>query len=123
MTTHLPAEPTLSVPGLILRPWTEADAGGLIEAYRDDALRRWASPAVDDEAGAARWIRERQRDWEDGSRLAFAVLEDLGPAGREQLVGQAVLKGVGPGTVSGEVGYWTTAHARGRGWRPGRCGR
>ncbi|MGX4694060.1 GNAT family N-acetyltransferase [Streptomyces sp. JNUCC 63] len=118
MTTRLPAEATPSAPGLILRPWSEADAAELIETYRDDALRRWASPAVDDEAGAARWIRERQRDREDGNRLAFAVLEPHGPAGGERLVGNAVVKGIGPGAVSAEVGYWTAAHARGRGVAP-----
>ncbi|MFB7734396.1 GNAT family N-acetyltransferase [Streptomyces sp. NPDC056112] len=124
MTAYPSAKATPGTPALTLRPWRAADAADLVAAYRDETLRRWAGPAVDDETGADRWIRERQRDWETGDRFAFAVLEAPGPEGhedregpeaRERLVGHAVVKGLRPGAPSAEVGYWTAAHARGRG--------
>ncbi|MFB7110887.1 GNAT family N-acetyltransferase [Streptomyces sp. NPDC056190] len=124
MTAYPSAEVAPGLPALTLRPWCAADAAGLVEAYRDETLRRWGGPAVDDETGAARWIRERQRDWETGDRFAFAVLEAQSPEGREgpetreRLVGHTVVKGVRPGAPSAEVGYWTAAHARGRGVAP-----
>ncbi|MFH9979141.1 GNAT family N-acetyltransferase [Streptomyces sp. NPDC017179] len=118
MTAYPAADATPDAPALTLRPWRAADAADLVEAYRDQALRRWAGQVVDDGTGAARWIRERQRDWETGDRFSFAVLEAQGPDGRERLVGHAVVKGVRPGVPSAEVGYWTAAHARGRGVAP-----
>ncbi|MFF7903107.1 MULTISPECIES: GNAT family N-acetyltransferase [unclassified Streptomyces] len=118
MTTHPTPKATPEAPTLTLRPWHTADAADLVEAYRDEALRRWAGQVVDDRNGAARWIRERQRDRETGDRFSFAVLEAQGPEGRERLVGHAVVKGLRPGVPSAEVGYWTAAHARGRGVAP-----
>jgi hypothetical protein len=50
----LGADATPSAPALRLRPWGPADAFDLVELYRDDALRRWTSSAVDDLASAAR---------------------------------------------------------------------
>ncbi|MFI9604107.1 GNAT family N-acetyltransferase [Streptomyces sp. NPDC052043] len=133
MTAYLSAPATSRGPALILRPWSEADAADLVEAYRDDALRHWTTSAVDDEAGAARWIREQQQGRETRNRYAFAVLEPRGPEdaegaegaegpegreGRDRLVGHVVVKGFRPGAPSAEVGYWTVAHARGRGVAP-----
>ncbi|KAK1183745.1 GNAT family N-acetyltransferase [Streptomyces sp. NBS 14/10] len=114
----LEAEATSSAPALVLRPWGPADAADLVEVYRDDVLRRWTSSAVDDEAGAARWIQEQQRGWETGDRFAFAVVEARTAASEGRLAGDAVLKNVTSGVPSAEVGYWTAAHARGRGVAP-----
>ncbi|MFJ9589541.1 GNAT family N-acetyltransferase [Streptomyces acidicola] len=49
-------------------------------------------------------------------QFSFAVLEAQPDSDRGQLVGDVVLKGVVPGKPSAEVGYWTAAHARGRGF-------
>lgn len=38
--------------------------------------------------------------------------------GQGRLVGGAVVKEIAPGKQSAEVGYWTVAHARGRGVAP-----
>ncbi|MGW4276851.1 GNAT family N-acetyltransferase, partial [Streptomyces seoulensis] len=100
------------------RPGGPPPLGELVEVFRDDALRRWTSAAVDDEAGAARWVRDQLRGWETGQRYAFAVVES-GPADAGGgLAGHVVLKGVVPGVPSAEVGYWTVAHARGRAVAP-----
>lgn len=111
-----PATPT--APALRLRPWDRSDAPALVEVYRDEALRRWTSGAVDDEEGAARWVRARERGWAAGDRFAFAVLEagTDGAGGRPS--GHVVLKRPVAGAPCAEVGYWTAAHARGRSVAP-----
>lgn len=108
---------TPASPARVLRPWRTEDLAALVEAYRDPALRQWANFAVDDDADGARWVQDQQRGWAAGDRFGFAVLEaQPGPA-RAQLVGSAVLKGDASGEPAAEVGYWTAAHARGRGPR------
>ncbi|RMI36210.1 GNAT family N-acetyltransferase [Streptomyces triticirhizae] len=114
----LEAAATPSAPALILRPWDSADAADLVALYRDDALRRWTSATVNDEAGAARWIQEERRGWDRGDRFGFAVVESRTAGTDGGLAGHVVLKNVVPGASSAEVGYWTAAHARGRGVAP-----
>lgn len=93
------------------------DVSSLVEAYRDPVLRRWTGSAVEDHADAVRWVREQERGWAAGERYGFAVLETRS-SGDGSLVGNVVLKDVAPGGPSAEVGYWTAAHARGRGVAP-----
>lgn len=118
ITTRLEAAATASAPALLLRPWNPGDATALVELYRDKELRRWTSSAVDDEAGARKWVQVQQCGWEAGDRFSFAVTEPRSPGGDGPLVGHAVLKNVAPGLASAEVGYWTAAHARGRAVAP-----
>ncbi|MER8182854.1 GNAT family N-acetyltransferase [Kitasatospora sp. NPDC094015] len=118
ITTRPTAAATPSGPALVLRPWGPADAADLVGLARDEALRRWTSFAVHDEASAARWIEEQQRGQEAGDRLAFAVLMSEPAGGEGRLAGHVVLKGAVPGASSAEVGYWTAPHARGLGVAP-----
>ncbi|MDX3240643.1 GNAT family N-acetyltransferase [Streptomyces sp. ME18-1-4] len=118
IAVRLRTRPTPSAAALLLRPWEAADADDMVEAYRDDALRRWTASTVDDAVGAARWIQEQQRGWETGDRFGLAVVESRESGQREPLVGHVVLKRGSPGSPSAEVGYWTAAHARGRGVVP-----
>ncbi|MFJ5933415.1 GNAT family N-acetyltransferase [Streptomyces sp. NPDC093071] len=106
---------TPAFPALVLRPWSMEDVAALVEVSRDPALRRWVNSAVDDDADGARWVRAQQRGWAAGERFGFAVLETQPASVRDQLVGNVVLKEVAPGRPVAEVGYWTAAHARGRG--------
>ncbi|GGY01083.1 GNAT family N-acetyltransferase [Streptomyces djakartensis] len=117
-TPRLRVAATPAAPALTLRPWTAADAPGLLALSRDDALRHWTSLDVDDETSAARWLREQREGWEQGRRFAFAV-EEAGPAGTAAApAGHVVLRYAAPGAASAEVGYWTAARARGRGVAP-----
>ncbi|MBC9726954.1 GNAT family N-acetyltransferase [Streptomyces sp. TRM68367] len=116
ITARLHAPATATAPALTLRPWTPQDAAELAALHRDATLRRWITGAVDDEAGAARWLREQRRGWESGHQYAFAVVEPHGDGENGgRLAGHVILKDVTPGAESAEVGYWTAAHARGRG--------
>ncbi|CAL9571955.1 GNAT family N-acetyltransferase [Streptomyces griseomycini] len=112
-----PATPVRLTTGtLTLRPWAPKDAAALAELYEDEAMRRWATAPVHDEPSAARWVAEQRRGWETGERLAFAVEETRASDARP--VGNVVLKRPATGSPSAEVGYWTAAHARGRGVAP-----
>ncbi|MCX5376826.1 GNAT family N-acetyltransferase [Streptomyces sp. NBC_00091] len=121
----LEAPATSAGPALVLRPWCLEDVDALVEAYRDPVLARWAVsvPVPDSEAAGVRWVQDQQRRWAAGERFAFAVLEAgpdpaSGHPASRRLVGGVVLKEVVPGKPSAEVGYWTVAHARGRGVAP-----
>jgi RimJ/RimL family protein N-acetyltransferase len=77
-------------------------------------MRRWLRHlvATDDEARAM--IQARHADWAAGTRYSFAVLL-AEPGAPGDLVGSVSIRGLDDAAVSGEVGYWITAPARGRG--------
>ncbi|MGW5781215.1 GNAT family N-acetyltransferase [Streptomyces sp. NPDC003863] len=112
MSVLLSVEPTACLPALGLRAWQPDDVDALVAAHRDPALRRWLMTTINSEADARRWIDEQRQAWVDGTRFAFAVLEDDG-AGFGPPVGHVAVKPSGEGSV--EVGYWTAAEVRGRG--------
>lgn len=115
----LQAGATQSAPALVLRPWCVEDVEPLVEVCPDPALRPWTSSSVENDADGARWVQAQLQGWAAGDRFGFAVLEAQPESAHGQLVGSVVLKDVTTGEPSAEVGYWTAAHARGRGVAPG----
>ncbi|TMR97680.1 GNAT family N-acetyltransferase [Nonomuraea basaltis] len=111
----LNAAATPASPALVLRPWDAEDVAAVVAAYRDPVLRRWTSSRVENEVEGLRWVRAQQRGWATGTRFSFAVLEAHPRPAFRQVLGNMVLRDVAPGKSSAEVGYWTAAHARGRG--------
>ncbi|ATZ26318.1 hypothetical protein SLAV_22520 [Streptomyces lavendulae subsp. lavendulae] len=107
-----PAQPDR--PALLLRPWEEADVPALRSAYRDPVLRRWTRYPVDSERDGLMFVEDHRRDWAEGRRFGFAVLEEDSGL----LVANTALKRPDADGPSAEVGYWTAAHARGRGVAP-----
>ena len=99
-----------SAPGLVLRPWRLEDLSALVAAHRDPVLRRWLSTSLTDEARARQWLGVQAAGWAAGTRFSFAVV----PEAADQSVLGHVAVTVATGDVA-EVGYWTAAHARGRG--------
>ncbi|KUN18637.1 acetyltransferase [Streptomyces corchorusii] len=118
MNVTLQVDATPSASALFLRPWDDGDVEPLVEAYRDPTLRRWTRLPVESIEDAAEWLEMQRRGWETGERLSFAVYEDHSGTGKGRLVGNVVMKRTGPSQESAEVGYWTAAHARGRGVAP-----
>jgi RimJ/RimL family protein N-acetyltransferase len=107
-------EPTATVPGLLLRPWAEQDVPAMAAAHRDPVMRRWLRHPVSSADEARGTIQARRADWAAGTRFSFAVLLDE-PRTPGELVGSVSIRGLDDAAVSGEVGYWTAAPARGRG--------
>ncbi|GAB2965593.1 GNAT family N-acetyltransferase [Micromonospora polyrhachis] len=118
MTTVLRTEATPAAPALRLRPWSDRDVTALIEIYRDPILRQWTRLHVENAEDAVRWLDVQRQGWKSRQRLSFAVLEERPDSGKDQLVANVVLKRADPTGRTAEVGYWTAAHARGRGIAP-----
>jgi RimJ/RimL family protein N-acetyltransferase len=107
MMTTVVVPATAVGPQLVLRPWADNDADALVAAYQDPAMHRWTRIPVRNREEALQWLATQRDGWQTGNRLSFAV-NDVDA----QLVACVVLKN--PRTAP-EVGYWTTAAARGRG--------
>ncbi|MBO1415727.1 GNAT family N-acetyltransferase [Streptomyces sp. FH025] len=118
MNDRRPEDRHPTAEGLLLRPFEDADAPALVEAYRDETLRRFTRRPMADVEQAARWLALQYEGRAAGTRYSFAVLEagEAGEAG--ELVGNVALKRGAPGGETAEVGYWTAAPARGRGVAP-----
>ena len=111
MTIIVAATP--SSPALLLRAWRHVDAAALLFAHADGAMRRWLTTVVDDEYQALLWIAARQEEWHAGLGFALAAFELHGID--TTLVGNVSLTQHAKEPTVGEVGYWTTVAARGRG--------
>ncbi|QNE77034.1 GNAT family N-acetyltransferase [Streptomyces finlayi] len=106
---------TLTTGSLLLRPWRPDDAPALLAAHADPAMRHWLATRVSSADEAAEWLAEQREGWAAGTRFGFAVTDTDGGG---ELVGNLALKRPGPASDTAEVGYWTTAAARGRGVAP-----
>ena len=108
----LPA--TATTPGLLLRPWAEQDIPAMVAAHSDPVMRQWLRHPVATADEARHVIRTRHANSEEGTGFSFAVLLAV-PGVPGDLVGSVSIRGLTDAVVSGEVGYWVTAPARGRG--------
>ncbi|WP_405163112.1 GNAT family N-acetyltransferase [Nocardia sp. NBC_01499] len=110
MKIILPVPRTEGAAALQLRPWRFDDLPSLLAAHRDPGLRRWLASPLVDETDARTWMGAQADGWIDATRFSFAVVTANDD---HSLVGHVVVKMATPGVA--EVGYWTAAHARGRG--------
>ncbi|MEV0808871.1 GNAT family N-acetyltransferase [Micromonospora sp. NPDC050200] len=114
----LRAAATASAPALLLRPWRDDDADALLEVYRDPVLLARTRHPLTTRAEARRWLTRHRQGWAAGRWFSFAVHESHPDGDADRLVAHILLKDVVPGRADAEVGYWTAAHARGRGVAP-----
>jgi len=92
-----------------LRPWHAHDVDVVTEALADEEIARW-TPAGDD-GDARAWLDRRAERWESGEGASFAVMDAV----TGEVLGHVSLKDIDLDARSAEIGYWTTAAARGRG--------
>lgn len=104
----------LTAPGLLLRPFRDADEPAVAEALRDPEILRWAvgdavatAPVAE---RAARWLRPRIAGWAHGTAF-FAVTD----ASDGTLLGSVGVREVHRLPDQAAVTYWVAAGARGRG--------
>ena len=102
------AQPRLTTDGLVLRPWSPADAGCLVEAYGDPGIQRWHVRSMN-EAEALEWVAERERRWMAEEGVDWAVVE------RELVVGRVGFGSLELAEGRGEAAFWVMPSARGRG--------
>jgi RimJ/RimL family protein N-acetyltransferase len=105
------APPDLRDGTLALRPPRPDDAAWVTAACRDPESHRWlpALPSPYTAADARRWIAQTEAQWEAGRGAPFAIMTARGDEG----LGSIELRLLEPGL--GEVGYWVSPEARGRG--------
>jgi RimJ/RimL family protein N-acetyltransferase len=117
MDIVLTLAPAGTAPALLLRPWTEHDIPAMLAAHRDPEMQRWLRHPITTAEQARQIIEDRQAHGRAGTAFTFAVLEAAdGVAGN--LVGNVSIRGLGEAAATGEVGYWVSSRARGRGIAP-----
>ncbi|MEV0390414.1 GNAT family N-acetyltransferase [Nonomuraea sp. NPDC050643] len=99
--------------GLLLRPWTVADAPMIVDAFGDPATRHWHGRSVESVAEAEGLIDGYTRGWQSESSANWAVV-----TGGGEVLGRVGLRAFDLAQGEAEVAYWMRAAARGRGAAP-----
>jgi len=101
------AQPILTgADGLVLRPWSEADAPAVYEAFQDPAIRRWHVRTAESVEQVRQWIPRWRSAWSIGEGQ-WAVTTSGELAGRIGLRHTDLAEGVT------ELAYWTMPAWRG----------
>ena len=98
---------------LHLRPFRLSDAPAVYAACQDPEIQRWtAVPSPYREEDARGFVEDfSAHEWDSGRGAVFAILD----AADGTLLGNVSLSKLDRSSGLAEVGYWTAAHARGRG--------
>jgi [ribosomal protein S5]-alanine N-acetyltransferase len=108
-------QPTLTASrGVLLRPWSLGDAQAVMDAYQDEAIRRWHVRRADSLTETREWIASWQGGWAAETGAHWAVAE----AESDILLGRAALKHLKFADGTADVAYWTVPAARGKGVCP-----
>jgi RimJ/RimL family protein N-acetyltransferase len=94
--------------GIVLRPWVQSDAPGILSALSDPDLVRWNPLKVNNSEDVRRWI-DNHSTWTDV--VSWAV-HDIASG---LLVGSITWHHLDATNSSAEAGYWVAPAARGRG--------
>jgi RimJ/RimL family protein N-acetyltransferase len=109
-----PPNPPLGDGVVALRQWRKDDVAvlpGLING--DPEIERWLElmPSPYTKQDAREWVTRAAEAWRSGQFLPFAVLDAV----TGQVVGGLGFNSIDPDSASGEIGYWLSPAARGRG--------
>jgi RimJ/RimL family protein N-acetyltransferase len=99
-------QPTLQVDELTVRPWLPADAGAVLDAYRDPDIQRWHVRSMT-APEAVEWVASWSGRWRAETGAGWAV------ARAGALVGRVGFRTIDLGEGGAEIGYWTVPAARG----------
>jgi len=92
---------------VLLRPWVESDIDQLVDACGDQATHRYiALPDPYTRADAEAYVARTRREWHDGARAAFAIVDADDPERVLGAINVAVFGGVG------NSAYWVAPWAR-----------
>lgn len=106
-----PPDPPLAAGAVALRPWRADDVDAVHRACDDPDIAHWTTvPSPYTRADAEAFVAMAVQAWELGSAACFAVVAPEG----DEVVGSIDLR-VPAGGVTGIIGYWVAAWARGRG--------
>lgn len=106
-------QPVIEGDGLTLRPWAADDAGLLVEAFRDPAIRQWHRRSIDTADEAEAWIAESGARWRE-DRGANWVVVDRASRADGVAVGRVGLTRIDLTDGFGELSYWVLPDERGR---------
>ncbi len=106
-------DPPLSDGIVSLRAWRPDDAPAVARCCSDELIAYWLDmvPQPYTEADARVYLEGAAQAWRDGSGAPFAVAD----AATGEVIGSMGIRLVAPEDGVAEVGYWTSAEARGRG--------
>jgi RimJ/RimL family protein N-acetyltransferase len=105
--------PPLADDVVLLRPWCEADAPGMVAAFSDPVMQRFSwRTAPYTETDARNWLAEQEEARCRGDELNLAL---AGPHDQDVVLGAVSLQEVRLDQGCAAVGYWLAPRARGRG--------
>ncbi|MFD3513443.1 GNAT family N-acetyltransferase [Streptomyces sp. NPDC058657] len=110
---------------VVLRPWSREDLGtpttleGLVTAATDPQTAMWNPFPATDLAAAKKWIEYRADGWANGNVATFALEDNAGCPGAEDvapgLLGALTVRWTDRTQGVAMIGYWLLPLARGRG--------
>lgn len=107
-----PTSGPLEATGLIIRPWQVDDARAVFDAYQDPTIQHWHVRSMTDQAEASAWVASWPTRWQDETGGDWAVTAGGAVVGRVGFKRLDLWDGIG------ELAYWVTPSARGRGVAP-----
>ena len=104
-------QPRYDLPhGLVMRPWVQSDALGLLLAMRDPLVTHYAGFLVEDRNQAMSRVQRAAGSWADRVGANWVISTPSG-----EVVGSVGFGQLLNGVESGSVGYWLLPQARGHG--------
>jgi RimJ/RimL family protein N-acetyltransferase len=109
----LPPDPPLADDVISLRPWTLDDVPAIAAACDEVEIARWIHqiPSPYEERDARAYVLATETAWREGSGAFFAFADRADGT----LAGSIAIHVTSQEASAVEVGYWTSAAARGRG--------
>ncbi len=103
-------QPVLMGGGAALRPWRDADADAVVDAFRDEQIERWHIRRLD-RAEAVSWIGDWRRRWAAETDASWSIVEP----GGDEATGYVAIRGISLDGGYGQISYWVRPAFRRRG--------